>query len=352
VLIAMGVVCLLCGLLLGLLGAAVASVLGPDNAVSTAPARLHGRGVALVVEDITVDSSNVPLPSGLGTLTLTVTAPDHRGMFVGTAAPKALDTYLAGAPYDVVVDLTSGSTGTTRPVPGTQQPRPPGAQPFWIAKSNGSKASIAATVSPSTSVVVMNADASPAVTADVVVSLGVAHAWTWSLVSIGAGALLIVIAITLFVRSRSVRRAAPATGTQHASTAGATVLPSSDRAAPVESDVPAWAVAGGPDTLTGEEAASPPLGTTATTLDAEQLVSGGLADRISVSSGPSGPSGDSEPETAHDEGVAARSDAVPTDAGPIDPVATHVDVDTTAPQRADDPVYEDLQSWFRDSSPP
>lgn len=92
---------------------------------------MTGTGVALVAEQIRVDESSIPVPDGVGTLTLSVTAPDGRSMFACTAKPDDLDTYLTGAPYDVVVDLASGGKATTRPVPGTQQPAPPAAQPFW-----------------------------------------------------------------------------------------------------------------------------------------------------------------------------------------------------------------------------
>ena len=123
-LIVLGVLLLLGGLALTGAGAALAALVGPDDSISTAPARATGSGVALVAEDITVDESNVPIPSGVGTLSLQVSAPDHRAMFVGTATSANVDTYLTGAPYDVVVELTSGETAKTRRVPGTQQPTP------------------------------------------------------------------------------------------------------------------------------------------------------------------------------------------------------------------------------------
>ncbi|HET7902370.1 MAG TPA: hypothetical protein VFL59_14400, partial [Candidatus Nanopelagicales bacterium] len=118
VLILLGVLCLLLGIAVAAAGAGVAALLGQDESIATQPARMSGSGVALVAEHIRVDESNVPIPEGVGTLTLSVTSPDGRQLFVGTATPAALDDYLTGAPYDVVVDLASGGKATTRPVPG------------------------------------------------------------------------------------------------------------------------------------------------------------------------------------------------------------------------------------------
>lgn len=174
VLIVLGVLSLLLGLALVAGGGAVAALLGQKESISTQPARMSGAGVALVAEQIRVDESSIPVPEGVGTLTLSVTAPDGGSMFAGTAKPDDLDTYLVGAPYDVVVDLASGGKATTRPVPGTQQPAPPAGQTFWIDQSSGAKAVISSSLDPGTALVVMNSDASAGVSADVVVTYRVA----------------------------------------------------------------------------------------------------------------------------------------------------------------------------------
>lgn len=206
VLIGFGVLLLLLGIGLVAAGATVAAVLGPTQSISTTPSRIHGTGVALVADGVTVDQGSVPVPSGLGTLSLTVSAPDGRQMFAGVAPPAAVDTYLTGAPYDVIVDLSSAGTSPTRPVPGTQQPPRPGEQKLWTARASGSPASLSSGLSATSSLVVMNADASPGVTADVVVTLVVPGAWVAAWIAVGAGVLLLVLAGVAFWRARVARR--------------------------------------------------------------------------------------------------------------------------------------------------
>ena len=275
-LVLLGVVLLLLGIALIGAGAAVATLVGSDDSLSTAPARINGDGVALVAEDLTIDASNIPVPSSVGTLTLSVTAPDGRAMFVGTAAPKDVDTYLAGAPYDVVVDMSSGRTGTTRPVPGTQQPPPPAGQGFWTSQASGAKASLSSAISPNDTVVIMNADAAQRVDADIVVTFTVKNAFRGGLVGAGVGVLLLVLAVLAFWRARVAgRRAREAKAAAAAAlvapvvapvVAASTVLPGVD-APPTEADASIAATvdaatvdaAAGPAGAALEGAAAPPL---------------------------------------------------------------------------------------------
>ncbi len=241
VLIGLGTLCLLVGLVLVAGGAAVAAIFGSDGAIASLPARVHGVGVALVAENITVDESSMPMPEGIGTLTLTVTAPDRRQMFIGSAHPADVDAYLTGAPYDVVVDLTAGTSARTRPVPGTQQPPPPAGRTFWINQSTAASASLTARLQTASALVVMNADGSPGVTADVVATFRIAGAWTAAWTAVGTGALALILSGVAFWRARVARRRAvvervSATSAAEAGAAGstaATVLPGVVPTAPV-----------------------------------------------------------------------------------------------------------------------
>jgi hypothetical protein len=262
----LGIVSLLLGLALIALGATVAAVFGSDDSISTAPARVDGAGVALVTENLRVDASSISVPRGVGTLTLSVKAPDGREMFAGTAKPDDLDTYLTGAPYDVVVDLTSGSAARTRHVPGTQQPPPPSGQSFWVSSSQGLAPAISTALGPGDALVVMNADASPRVKADVVVTYSLPRAWTGAWVAVGVGVLLFLLALVAFWRARVARRrrdeqraaaALAATSAASAAAAPATVLPDTPSPEPVA--VPAWAAAA-PGALDGDELSGPPSG--------------------------------------------------------------------------------------------
>jgi hypothetical protein len=229
--VTLGVILLVAGLALAALGTTVALSVGSDDAISTAPARVRGTGVAVVAEDFRVDTSAIPVPDNLGTLTLTVTGRNGREVFVGAATTSDIDTYLTGAPYDVVVDLTAGEKATTRKVPGSQQPQPPGSQGFWAVQASGAPAVLTAHVPGGDTLVVMNSDATPVVDADVVVTLKVAKVWTYSWIAVGVGVLLALLALLVFWRARVAgrrrRAAAAAQAPDDAAVAAATVLPGS-----------------------------------------------------------------------------------------------------------------------------
>ena len=215
-LIGTGVVLLIGGLGLMASGGLVAGLLGSSESISTTPTRLRGTGVALVADDVSIDYGTMPVPASLGRLTLTVSSPDSRAMFVGAATPSDVDAYLIGAPYDVVLDLTAGHNIRTRPVPGTQQPPVPASQQLWTAAASGAPATLSASLGSGNTLVVMNADASPVITADVVVTLAVPGSWRASWIAVGIGALAIVLAVLAFWRAkvagrrRSARAAASA----------------------------------------------------------------------------------------------------------------------------------------------
>ncbi len=235
VLIAVGILMVLLGLLVMAGGAATAALFGSDGSLSTAPARVSGNGVALVVEDIAIDASSIPVPEGVGVLTLSVSDPRGRQMFVGSADGDTVDTYLTGAPYDVVVQVAAGRDGSTRAVPGSQRPPPPATQPFWTRQATGSPAELTARTGSTSALVVMNADASPGVSADLVVTLTVARAWTVAWICVGVGVLVVVMGCVALWRARVAGRAvratavpvngAATTGLGDVAGTGATILP-------------------------------------------------------------------------------------------------------------------------------
>ncbi len=312
----LGALVLVVGIALAAVGALVATTVGSDDALSTAPARIRGTGVAVVAEDVRVDEGGLPVPSGVGTLTLSVRARDGRAMFAGVAAPADIDHYLTGAPYDVVVDLSAGSSATTRAVPGTQQPPPPGSVRIWTDSASGAPAALAARFTPGTTLVVMNADARPGVDADVVVTLRVPHAWVYAWVAAGIGVLLLVLGVILIRRSRAARRRVPAPSVPVVPL-GTSVLPgpAPDTAPPAEDLV---APASGALAALVVEAAADPTGAL------ERPGAGVPASAIPAAG---------EPVAAPEDQVAApedQSDAVP-DAEP-DPGA--------------DPVFAELVSAY------
>jgi hypothetical protein len=211
---------------------------GSEVDLGAEPTRASAAGVALLVDGLEVDAGGLPVPDGVGVLTLSARSSDGAPVFLGVANGQDLDTYLAGAPYDVVASLSTGGTATTRTVPGTQQPPPPSSQPFWLRQDEGSPAELTARIPEGATVVLMKSDATPGIAADLRVSLEVDRAWPAALVIGGAGLVLVGVGVALLLASR--RRSAPALSGAHSAPVAATVLPGAD--APAE---PGGAVAPG-----------------------------------------------------------------------------------------------------------
>lgn len=204
-------------------GVVVGITFGPDGTVTTEPTRVRAAGVALLVDGLTVDAVGLPMPDGVGVLTLSATSTDGAPLFLGVANGSDLDAYLAGAPYDVVAQLATGGAATTRTVPGTEQPPPPSTQQFWLRQDEGSPAELAARIPQGTTVVLMRSDATPAFDADLAVTLEVDRAWPVALVLGGGGIVLLGLAVALLVAGG--RRRSPAPVGAHSQSAAATVLP-------------------------------------------------------------------------------------------------------------------------------
>ena len=324
------------GLLLVVGGAGAAALFGSDGSLSTAPARVSGKGVALVIEDIAIDASSIPVPDGVGTLSLSVADPSGRSMFVGSASSSDVDGYLVGAPYDVVVDVAAGTDGTTRAVPGTQQPPPPEAQTFWIRQATGRPAELTARVGPSSTLVVMRSDASAGVTADLVVTLTVASVWTYSWIAVGVGVLLLLLAVVAFWRARVAHRSArdraalTAPSVAVVAAPGPTVLPGAATrpavpVAPVEPPtqiMPAVVVASPSSTPVAPAAAAAAAATVTSAADrATEPETPGLATGATASPGDVGaepPTSGVDPAAAVVASLAASraADAQPAHEGP------------------------------------
>jgi hypothetical protein len=231
----LGVSCVVLGLVSLAAGAIIAVLFGSDGTISSAPSRVSGSGVAVIADGLGADSGSLPVPDGLGTLTVAFTSPTRTPVFVGTAAPADVDTYLTGAPYDAVVSLSPGSAAEMRSVPGTQQPAVPTDQRFWIRQTTGSPATLTAAPNETGTLVVMNADASPGVAVDVVVTLSVATAWSAALAALGGGAVLVLAGVVALWRAAVRRRRALAAAGRHSTPgpSGSTVLPAHGDDVPV-----------------------------------------------------------------------------------------------------------------------
>jgi hypothetical protein len=174
---------------------------------------------ALVSDQITIhtDSSTADLPESiLGDAKIEATGADGSTIFVGVARTADVADYLDGVWQAEVVDLDSTDGGGLDPeyaVTGQDAPSvPPTEVDLWTAQGTGTgTVSVVWPVEDGDwTVVVMNADGSADVTADVAV--GATLDWLgWAAVAflVAAGIGLILSALTLTLAVRGARSGAP-----------------------------------------------------------------------------------------------------------------------------------------------
>jgi hypothetical protein len=162
--------------------------------------------------------------SALGTARIQVTAGGGKDVFVGVAPATAVAGYLDGVRRSVVDDLgDDGSPVPTVSLPGGAPSGPPGEQTFWAARASGAGLQ-QLSWSPARgdwAIVVMNADASPGVSAQARIGATVPALadLAWGL--LGGGLLLVVVGVLLVVLAarRPVAAASYGAGTPWPATA-------------------------------------------------------------------------------------------------------------------------------------
>jgi hypothetical protein len=191
-------------------GITLVSAFGSQGRVSTDVAALNGEGAALVSDGLRIQGGS-SVQSSLGTLTLGVTNPGGKPLFIGVASDDPLFTYLQGVPYEVVSHISAGHA-TIRPVPGSQTPKPPNEQGFWSLKAEGVDPTIDLPVNGDlgkSRIVVMNPDGSKPVNATLRAGVYSPVAYKYGLGSSIVGALLLIPGIWMLTRAFK-RRADPA----------------------------------------------------------------------------------------------------------------------------------------------
>jgi hypothetical protein len=154
---------------------------------------------AIATDEVTIGTE---LPKSLiGKVRLQ--ASSAKPVFVGIAPKATVDAYLAGASYATAKELDLDPFKVTYAVhSGSANPGRPASQPFWAASAVGTDTA-GLTWKPksgSWSIVVMNADGSPGVSADV--TAGAKVAWLlWTGIGIAViGGLLLAAAGLMLVR--------------------------------------------------------------------------------------------------------------------------------------------------------
>ncbi|TDD57915.1 hypothetical protein E1263_21315 [Kribbella antibiotica] len=239
---ALGLLLTLIGLVVGVAGAAAAFwLVGPDNTISTGGRALTSDGLAVVTAPDLLDRHGP---------TLRVSVTGSKPLFVGIAQDLDVADYLSGAAHTRVIRYDVPSTVSTQTMNGfSNKLTPPADLDWWVAKSGGTgNQSIAWPMQDGRySVVVMNADGTPAVDAKVSFGIELHRSFGISLLVLGAGIVALALGIALAFRRPSADRsdepaAAELAGTPMA--AGPVVARSANPFAPANrvlvEDVPAY----------------------------------------------------------------------------------------------------------------
>jgi hypothetical protein len=183
---------------------------GSDGYLTTDTHRFEASGRALATDNLDVDLGDadwVAQTDDLGKVKVTAESRDGKPVFVGIARTSDVEDYLAGVPHSTVDDIEASpfSADYTRHG-GQRHPVSPEHAGIWAASSygNGSRSFEWKVDDGDYSVVVMNADGSLGVDADIKAGADVPFLDELGWSAIGSGAFALVIGIGLI--SLAVRR--------------------------------------------------------------------------------------------------------------------------------------------------
>ncbi|MBZ5736953.1 hypothetical protein [Nocardioides mangrovi] len=167
------------GLLLTGTGVALVSTAlrGSDGYYSTTPATWSSDGAAVRSEAVRMHGAMMPgMPQRMdrmvGRVVVTVQGSAGAEVFVGLARTADVDRYLTGVPCTTMHDPWDGDDRYADFVPGTVSPGPPEGQTFWVASSSGRGTQTMRWDADTGdwTLVVMNADGSSPVRAEVTIA--------------------------------------------------------------------------------------------------------------------------------------------------------------------------------------
>jgi hypothetical protein len=124
------------------------------------------------------------------------------GVFVGIGPAADVERYLGSVDRERLVDITDEGRAVQQRLPGGEPVTPPAQQPFWAASAAGpgEQQLVWRAADGRWSVVVMNADATRPVVADLsAAATAPALRWVWIGLFIGAGIALLVGALLVAV---------------------------------------------------------------------------------------------------------------------------------------------------------
>jgi len=195
---ALGLLLTLAGLVVTLAAAFAAFwLVGPDNTITTGSRQFSSQGLAVITAPNLLDRHGP---------TLHVTATGDRPVFVGVGQDLDVANYLADAAHTRVIRYDPPVTFSTQEMRGrSTKLTPPGELDWWVAQAGGSGTqSVAWPIQDGRyDVVVMNADGTPAVGADVRFGVEVHRAFGICLLVLGAGILVLTLGLMLTFRRRT-----------------------------------------------------------------------------------------------------------------------------------------------------
>lgn len=181
-----------------------------DGFLTSPQDRLATDGFAITSEDahLRTDGTLERLPDAvIGDVRLTVEQAGGTELFVGIAPAADLRTYLADVQHDTLLEVRDGGP-IYRSTPGGAPATPPTEQTFWVAEATGTEPELTWTLEEGDwAAVVMNADGSAAIAADVSAGAEVPVLTTViAVLFVLAGLLLLLGAVLIAVPIRSVNR--------------------------------------------------------------------------------------------------------------------------------------------------
>jgi hypothetical protein len=182
--------------------------------ISTGTHRFQTPSHAIVTEGLKVDSD---IPRWLiGRARITASSSDGKPVFVGVARKQDVDAYLANVSRSQIRNLEYGSFKVDyESRPGTAAPARPASRSIWAvsASGTGDEQLTWRIRSGEWRVVLMNADGSSGVSADVKVGGRINHALAVSLGVTGGGLLVLLLGVAVIAAGRRGERrpAVPAT---------------------------------------------------------------------------------------------------------------------------------------------
>jgi hypothetical protein len=207
---------------LGLLAIGILAFVGEsekdgDGYLSTHTHQFEGGTRALATEnlDVDLDAGNFVLDTeDLGKVRLEVESRNDKPVFVGIARTSDVENYLAGVSHTTVTDIdTSPFDADYDDQAGSRRPVAPADSRIWAASEHGSgKQTLHWDIEDGEySVVVMNADGSRGVDADISTGANVPFLDEIGWTALGSGGFVLAIGIALLVMG--IRRPGSPTGT-------------------------------------------------------------------------------------------------------------------------------------------